>query len=87
METINPLINFGSPTDAIAAMGTWADAFFQAMLPVGETILGITIAFFLVILLIKLFSWGMSQLHHSVSGNVYGGQTGRSIAGQSTKLA
>ena len=69
METINPIINFGSPSDAITAMGSWADAFFQGMLPVGETILGILIAFMLVVLLIRLFHWGMSSLHHSVSGS------------------
>ena len=68
METINPIINFGSPSDAISAMSTWADAFFQGMLPVAEVILGILTAFLVIILLIKLFSWGMSTLHHSISG-------------------
>jgi hypothetical protein len=75
METINPIINFGSPSDAIAVMGTWADAFFQGMLPVAEVILGIIFAFLLVVLLIRLFGWGMSQLHHSVAGNVNAGKS------------
>ena len=74
METINPIINFGSPSDAITAMSSWADAFFQGMLPVGETILGILIAFLLVVLLIRLFHWGMSSLHHSVSGTSHNSQ-------------
>jgi hypothetical protein len=73
METINPIINFGSPSDAISTMGSWANAFFQGMLPVGETILGILIAFLLAVLLIRLFSWGMSSLHHTVSGNSHVG--------------
>ena len=74
METINPIINFGSPSDAITAMGSWADAFFQGMLPVGETILGILVAFLMVVLLIRLFHWGMGQLHHSVSGTTHNSQ-------------
>ena len=75
METINPIINFGSPSDAIAAMSSWADAFFQGMLPVAEVILGILFAFLLVVLLIRLFGWGMTQLHTAVSGNTHNGQS------------
>jgi hypothetical protein len=66
---VNPMIDFsqnGSPSDYFSGFGIWADAMFQTMLPVIEVLLGITIAFLLIVLLIKLFSWGMAHLRNSV---------------------
>jgi len=68
---VNSMIDFsqnGSPSDYLSGIGLWADAFFQSFLPVIEVLLGISIAFLLIVLLIKLFSWMVTRLHHSVAG-------------------
>ncbi len=70
---VNPMIDFsqnGTPSDYMSGIGLWADAFFQAFLPVIEVLLGVSIAFLLIVLLIRLFSWVMARLHHSVAGPV-----------------
>ena len=69
---VNPMIDFsqnGSPADYMNGIGLWADAFFQAFLPVIEVLLGISIAFLLIVLLIRLFSHGFDHLHRSVAGH------------------